>query len=435
MQLVYLALGLVIGAVVTVLWLRGKSRGELAVLEERASGAEALKRALESKAAAYEDLRLEHERQKTAAERDLAAAHEKLALLQQAREQLARDFENLANRIFEERSAAGKASLKEVLDPLREQLGAFKRKVEEVYVAEGQQRATLLAQIEELKKLNNDIGREAKDLTLALKGESKTRGNWGELVVERVLELSGLHEGREYETQVCLKERHGGAQIRYPDFIVHLPEGRDVVIDAKVVLNDYEQYCNAEREDERPALLKNYIDAVRGRIHELSEKRYDELAGIKPLEQVIMCIPNESAYLTAVSEATRLHEYALDRQILLVGPNTLVLALKIVKAMWRNEDQTRNARQIAERGQLLYEKFVGFVEDLERVGEAIGKASNAFEQARNKLRTGRGNLVQQAQTLIGLGVKTKKDLPSDYAEKALEAGSETEGQGVVIRKA
>lgn len=385
MNLVYILAGLVLGAVITALFLRGKSGEDIAVLKEK-----------------------------------LNASDEKLALLEKAREDLGREFENLANRIFEDKNSKSKANLAEILNPFKDQLNEFKKKVDDVYVNEGKQRQSLLVEIEHLKQLNNQISKEAVDLTNALKGESKTRGNWGELVLERVLELSGLERGREYETQVHLKEKQGGVQGRFPDVIVHLPEKRDVVIDSKVALNAYESYCSAEDDADRAAALKEHIAAVRRHMTGLSSKNYQELEGINPLEQVIMCIPNEPAYITAVSEDPKLYEDAIREHILIVGPNTLVLTLKIIAAMWRTYDQNRNALDIADRGQRLYEKFVAFVEDIADIEKDLKSAVKSCDEAKSKLVSGSGNLVGQAEKLIELGVKAKKRLPQSLVEKVGE---------------
>jgi DNA recombination protein RmuC len=361
---------------------------------------------------------------KTASEKDLTAANEKLVLLEQAKEQLAREFENLANRIFEDKSSKlvgeNRTKLEEILQPFKDQLGDFRKRVDDVYDKEGKERTSLLSEIKHLKELNNQISKEAVDLTNALQGQSKTRGDWGEMVLERVLELSGLTRGREYDTQVHLKEKHGGGAGRYPDFVVHLPEGRDVVIDSKVTLNHYKTYCSAENDADRVAALGSHVAAVRRHMTELSAKNYQELEGISALEQVIMCIPNEPAYITSAAEDPKLHDDAMKNHILIVGPNTLILTLKIVAAMWRTDDQNRNALEIAERGQLLYDKFVGFVEDLQGVEKALNTANKLCEDARGKLVDGSGNLVGQAEKLLALGVKAKKNLPADMVDKATQ---------------
>jgi DNA recombination protein RmuC len=345
------------------------------------------------------------------------ASREKLQLLDEAKRQLQAQFEQAASRIIEEKSArlTGQSveRLQEILSPLREQLGDFRKKVEDVYDKEGRERTTLLAEIKQLKELNNRISREATDLTHALKGESKMRGNWGELILERVLEQSGLVNGREYETQVHLVERHGGNRARYPDVVVRLPEGRDVVIDAKVTLNAYERYVNAPDAAARADALREHLAAVRQHIRGLSARQYQDLEGIRPMDLVLMCVPNESAFITAVSEDAALHDEAMREQVVLVGPTTLLLTLRIIASMWRTEYQNRNALDIAERGRLLLDKFAGFVEDLDAIGGALDNASEKYQSARARLSTGRGNLVEQAGKLVELGVKARKKLTEE----------------------
>lgn len=358
---------------------------------------------------------LEALRATLALEREAAAG--KLQLLDEAKRQLQAQFEHAAGRIIEEKSArlTGQSveRLQEILSPLREQLGDFRKKVEDVYDKEGRERTTLLAEIKQLKELNNRISREATDLTQALKGESKMRGNWGELILERVLEQSGLVNGREYETQVHLVERHGGNRARYPDVVVRLPEGRDVVIDAKVTLNAYERYVNAPDAAARADALREHLAAVRQHIRGLSARQYQDLEGIRPMDLVLMCVPNESAFITAVSEDAALHDEAMREQVVLVGPTTLLLTLRIIASMWRTEYQNRNALDIAERGRLLLDKFAGFVEDLDAIGGALDTAAEKYQSARARLSTGRGNLVEQANKLVELGVKARKKLTEE----------------------
>jgi len=292
--------------------------------------------------------------------------------------------------------------------------------VEDVYDKESQSRASLLQEIRHLKDLNQQIGLDAINLTRALKGESKVRGNWGELVLERILEQSGLTNGREYETQVRLHERCGGAQGRYPDVVVHLPEGRDVIVDSKVSLVAFAEYTAAEEDGERRAALKRHVESVRGHVKGLSEKSYDDLAGVTSLDFVVMCIPNEPALIAAASNDPTLLDDAFARRIALVGPSTLLLTLRIVASIWRTEHQNRHALEIAERGQLLYDKLVGFVEDLRKVGRQLDDARAAYDDAEGKLITGAGNLVGQAKKLVDLGVKARKQMPRELADRSEE---------------
>ena len=432
MELISLLIGLgtggALGALLLFFYFRGWARQAEAAQGQRLADKEAeLSRAFDeiNRLRAEED-RLEQELNRLVGEWESAkaalqyereSAREKIQLLDESKQQLRVLFENTANKIFEEKSArlTGQSveRLQEVLKPLKDQLGDFKKKVEDVYDKEGRERSTLLHEIKQLKELNTRIGKEASDLTLALNGESKTRGNWGELILERVLEQSGLTNGREYETQVHLKEKHGGTQSRFPDVVVHLPEGRDVIIDAKVTLNAYERFVTSEVADQKAAALREHIAAVRQHIKGLSAKNYQDLEGVNPMELVLMCIPNESAFITAVAEDPALHDDAMRDHVVLVGPTTLLLTLRIITTMWRTEYQNRNALDIAERGKLLYEKLIGFVEDLEAVGAAIDRAGAAYRDAHGKLSSGGGNLIGQANKLIELGVKARKRLSEE----------------------
>jgi len=426
--LIGLGAGGVLGALIFFFYFRGLALRDEAAFALRLADKDAeLERSLhEITRLRGEEERLERELNRLVGEWESAkatlryereSAREKIQLLDESKQQLRVLFENTANKIFEEKSArlTGQSveRLQEVLKPLKDQLGDFKKKVEDVYDKEGRERSTLLHEIKQLKDLNTRIGKEASDLTLALKGESKTRGNWGELILERVLEQSGLSNGREYETQVHLKDKHGGVQARFPDVVVHLPEGRDVIVDAKVTLNAYERYITEQDPGGKGAALREHLAAVRQHIKGLSAKKYQDLEGVNPMELVLMCIPNESAYMTAVAEDSSLHDDAMREHVVLVGPTTLLLTLRIIATMWRTEYQNRNALEIAERGKLLYEKLIGFVEDLEIVGAAIEKAGMAYRDAHGKLTSGGGNLIGQANKLIDLGVKARKRLSEE----------------------
>lgn len=370
----------------------------------------------------------ERERRAEELAREIAGLEAQLAsartALDEGRKNLEERFGVLAGRIVDERSARFAAESREgvtaLLEPLRAQLGDFRRKVEDVYDKEAQGRASLVQELHHLRELNQKISAEATNLTRALKGDSKVRGNWGELVVERVLEQSGLVAGREFETQVRLHERGGGARSRYPDVVVRLPEGKDVIVDAKVPLVAWDEHCAAETDEARAAALRRHVEAVRGHVRELAEKGYEDLEGIRSLDLVVMCVPIEPALVAAASGDPALFDDAFRQRVALVGPSTLLLALKIVASLWRTEAQNRNALEIAERGQLLLDKFVGFVEDLERVDRGLAGARAALDDAKGKLSQGSGNLVGQAKKLAELGVKAKKQLPRELLERSEE---------------
>lgn len=350
-------------------------------------------------------------------------SNEKLALLQSAREELTHQFKNLANDILEEKSKRfseqNQQSLCQLLDPLKTKLQEFQGKVEQVYVQEGKDRSALAEQVRQLMELNKTVSQEANNLTKALKGSNKTQGNWGELVLERVLEGSGLRKGEEYDVQ----ESHtlpDGRRLQ-PDVVVHLPDDRHLVIDAKATLVAYEDYANAEDEKHRDAALKRHLDAVRSHIKGLSDKNYQDLYGLKSLDFVLMFIPIEPAFMLAVTHDRELFMDAWNKNVLLVSPSTLLFVVRTVANLWRQEAQTRNAQDIAKRGAELYDKLAGFVEDMESLGTRLNQAQKDYDGAINKLSTGRGNLIRQAEMLKKLGVKPSKSLPAPMVEIANDA--------------
>ena len=350
-------------------------------------------------------------------------SNEKLALLQSAREELTHQFKNLANDILEEKSKRfseqNQQSLGQLLDPLKTKLQEFQGKVEQVYVQEGKDRSALAEQVRQLMELNKTVSQEANNLTKALKGSNKSQGNWGELVLERVLEGSGLRKGEEYDVQ----ESHtlpDGRRLQ-PDVVVHLPDDRHLVIDAKATLVAYEDYANAEDEKHRDAALKRHLDAVRSHIKGLSDKNYQDLYGLKSLDFVLMFIPIEPAFMLAVTHDRDLFMDAWNKNVLLVSPSTLLFVVRTVANLWRQEAQTRNAQDIAKRGAELYDKLAGFVEDMESLGTRLNQAQKDYDGAINKLSTGRGNLIRQAEMLKKLGVKPSKSLPAPMVEIANDA--------------
>ena len=393
-----------------------------AVAEEKSSRVPGLEEWLERSKQENTVLQAKLSELETRLEDERSNSEEKLALLQEAREQLKMEFQNVANKIFEDKSQKfteqNRENIEGVLKPMREQLLDFKKKVEDVYDKESKDRVSLLNEIIHLKTLNERISEDAVNLTNALKGQSKTRGSWGEMILERVLEESGLQKGREYEVQTMYASEEG--QRRHPDVIVHLPEGKDIVIDSKGSLTAYEKYCTAGTEEIRDKRLKEHIISIRTHIKALSEKRYEELEGIRTLDFVLMFLPIEGAFWTAIESEQGLFNEAFDRNIMLVSPSTLLATLRIINNIWRYEDQNKNALIIAKKAGDLYDKFVGFVEALDEVGQKIDKARESYQTARNRLTEGRGNLVRRSIELRQLGVKAQKELPEGLVVKALE---------------
>lgn len=347
---------------------------------------------------------------------------EKLALLQSAREELSHQFKNLANDILEEKSKRfseqNQQSLGQLLEPLKSRLQEFQGKVEQVYVQEGKDRSALAEQVRQLMELNKTVSQEANNLTRALKGSNKTQGNWGELILERVLETAGLRKGDEFDVQ----ESHTTADGKrlQPDVVLHLPEDRHLVIDAKATLVAYEDYANAEDDKHREAALKRHLEAVRSHIKGLSDKNYQDLYGLKSLDFVLMFVPIEPAFMLAVTHDRELFMDAWNKNVLLVSPSTLLFVVRTVASLWRQEAQNRNAQDIAKRGAELYDKLAGFVEDMESLGNRLGQAQKDYDGAISKLATGRGNLIRQAEMLKKLGVKPNKALPTPMVEQAHE---------------
>ena len=348
----------------------------------------------------------------------LRSADEKIDLLKRAGEQMKAEFNNLANRIFEEKTErllqANKSSLETTLSPLKTQLGDFRKKVEDIYDRETRDRVSLRVELEQLKKLNVQISEDAVNLTRALKGDKKIQGNWGEVVLERVLEQSGLRKGTEYDTQVSLKAADGSRRL--PDVIIRLPDNKDVVVDSKVSLVDYEQYVNAESEVEREAALARHVSAIGNHIAGLSIKAYEKLEGIRSLDFVLMFIPIESAFSAAYDASPEMFMRASDKQIVIVSPTTLLVTLRTIQTIWRYEYQNRNAEKIAAQAGGIFDQFALVIESLDEVGRNIDKAKDSFDQTHKRLRTGRGNLVRRVTQLEELGARTKKKLPSSVTE-------------------
>ncbi len=373
------------------------------------------------------DLRTQLEAQAAGFEKEQQAWQEKVALLQAAEQRLQEQFENLANKIFDKKQESfaqnSKAGLDALLNPLKEQIEGFKKQVTDQYVREGQERASLKTEIMGLKELNQKITEEAAALTKALKGDNKQQGNWGELVLERVLQESGLREGHEYETQVSLKNDSG--KTYQPDVIVHLPNEKDVVVDSKVSLAAYERYYNAQDDEAgRDAYLSEHVNSLRTHIKELGKKDYQQLQGIRTLDYILMFVPIEPAFLLAVEKAPDLIKLALDNNIMLVSPTNLLVALRTINNIWQYEYQNQNAQKIAANAAKLYDKFHGFVSDMEKIGKSLESVQKNYEGAFSKLSSGRGNLIRQVESFRTLGVQSAKKLDKQLLEQALDLDEE-----------
>ena len=362
-----------------------------------------------------------------------AQASERYALLNNAREQLGETFRALAGEILEDKSRRfneqNAVQLGSLLDPLKEQLREFRDRVATTAERDTADRAVLRHEIDALKTLNMQIGADAKNLAQALKGDTRTQGAWGELVLERLLEASGLQKGREYEVQRSLREEEGGRAR--PDVVVRLPENRHLVIDAKVSLTAYERSCAAADEATRAQHLALHLASMRTHVKALAERRYADLPGINSLEFVLMFVPVEAAFIEAVRNDDELCAFALERQVVIVTTSTLLATLRTVSTLWRFDDRNRNAIEIADKAGALYDKFVGFVADLDDAGRKVDAAQRALQDAMGKLKSGKGNLVRRADELKKLGARAAKSLPGDLREDALDSSAQAEAQSLV----
>lgn len=352
--------------------------------------------------------RIKDAEQQTAAQRTLLAS---------TREQLEKDFQILADRIFTRKSevlgSQHQEQLSALLTPVREQLTDFKKKVEDVYDRDSRDRVSLSHEIEHLKKLNLKVSEDALSLANALRGQSKVQGQWGEMILERLLESSGLRPGHEFHTQVAHRDKNG--QNRFPDVLVRLPQGRDIIIDAKVSLKAYAKATRAEHTDEENQHLREHVESLKKHITGLAAKEYHLLEGVNTLDFVILFLPTDGALQAAIGLDPDLLTGAMGRKIVLASPSTLLAILHTVNHMWRQEEQTRNSLAIAKQAGSLYDKLVGLIDAFEEIGSRLHQTQDAWDIARKRLVAGRGNLISRAETLKELGVQSSKTLPAALA--------------------
>ena len=320
-------------------------------------------------------------------------------------------FEKLANQIFDEKSnkfaESNKANMQSILQPLKEDIGKFKTKVEETYDKESKQRFSLEDKVKELIEQTNKVSKEANNLATALKGQTKKQGNWGEMILEKILETSGLTKDREYYVQHTIKDEDGKS-LR-PDILINLPDNRTIIIDSKVSLNAYDRFSGTENVNEQKIHLNEHLKSMYNHIDDLSSKKYDNLES--SLDFTMLFVPIEPAYMVSIQADQELWAYAYSKRILLISPTNLIACLKLISDLWKRELQSKNAMEIVKRGELLYEKFVTFVGTIEEVGKHINKSQSAYNTAIDQLKTGRGNLISQAKNLHNLGLKSSKVIP------------------------
>lgn len=356
----------------------------------------------------------------------LIAAEAKLATfkdeIQDIRQTSHLEFTNIANRLLEEKSqkftASNKENIENILLPLKNDIDSFRSKVVETYDKESKERFSLQNEVKNLIEQTDKVSSEANNLAVALKGQAKTQGMWGEMILERILEINGLVRGREYDVQHSIKNDDGDQQ--FLDVIVHLPDNRKLIIDSKVTLNAYNRYCASETEEERARHLKDHIQALTTHIDQLSRKKYDEMA--ESPDFVMLFVSIEPAYLTAIQNDSQLWARAYSKKILLISPTNLMAAVKLVSDLWKRDNQSKNALEIAQQGEKLYDKFVGFLNSMEDIGGYISKTQDAYNKAVGQLKQGRGNLIRQAEKLKQLGVKSQKNLPSTMTNYEVDDG-------------
>lgn len=433
MEIIWLVSGVVLGGIIGWLIARMKKPDTTATdqLEQALIHAEEKQKLIQEEFAAQKEELNKERTAKNELSNELAYLRsdyknlqEKLNTQKEEIEQLNhkfnQEFKLLANEIFEEKgkrfAEQNKTNLSEILSPLKERIGEFQKKVEDTNKQNAERNAGLVEQIKLLSDLNKQITKEAENLTKALKGDTKAQGNWGEVILERILEKSGLEKGREYEAQVSELGEDGK---RYqPDVVVHLPDNKNIIVDSKVSLIAYERMVNAESPEEQVAQLKMHINSIKAHVKGLSEKSYQNLYGVEGLDFVLLFIPIEPAFTLAVQHDPELFNEAYSKNIVIVSPTTLIATLRTISSIWKQEYQNKNAMEIARQGGALYDKFVAFTDDLTKVGTQLRATQTTYEASMKKLYEGTGNLVKRALDIKKLGAKTSKQLDQRLVDRA-----------------
>lgn len=412
---------LLLGAVLGIFWNKIRSKSEIAMLEKQhIQGISQLEKNIQIKQNEIENLKIEWQKD---LDRWKEKWDEEKSRIKEKDKIFHKEFENLANKILEEKTnkftIKNKENIEQILNPLQERLLLFEKKIEETHKESIDRHAALRQQILSLKELNEQMSKEAVNLTKALKGDSKTQGNWGELILERVLEKSGLEKGREYEMEKSFNVSGDENRIRLrPDVIIHLPDNKKMIVDSKVSLTAYERYVNSEDEKEKEQALKEHINSINRHVEQLSAKKYEDLYEIESPDFVLLFIPVEPAFALAINTDNELYNKAFSKNIVIVTPSTLLATLRTIDSMWNNEKQQRNAIEIAKQAGDLYDKFSNLVDDLIKVGKKIDDAKKDYGNAMNKLVDGKGNLISRVERIKKLGIKAKKSLPQQLVERA-----------------
>lgn len=426
MEIATLCVGVVVLTVLVFISFRilkdAPGKAELVRLRLREKDFEDASVQIENKAAEIESLQIERARLEANLENERTTADEKLKLLQDSEARLKTEFENLATRIFEDKGHAiteqNRERISGLLQPLKEQLESFRRRIDEVHENDTERSAKLLEKVRQLQELSNRVSDEANNLAKAIKGDSKKQGNWGELIVERIFEASGLEKGREYDAQVGLRADDGS--LKKPDFIVYLPGNKAVIVDSKVSLTAYERFCSADEDvTKAEESLGAHLQSVRNHVAELRSKDYTQLLGNNSLDFVIMCIPLEPAYQSALQYDKNLVYDLARSNVVITGPTTLMITLKLIAQIWRRERENRNAEIIADRAGRMYDQVVLIVEAMTEAQKKLTGVSESFDLALKRLQDGKGNLIGRVEEIRRLGAKVNKQLPASVVEAAV----------------
>jgi len=394
----------------TLLFLYFKQRKEVVLLlQESSETQEMYKNVMAQK----NELELKYAVLNTRYENEINYSQEKIAILQNARDELALEFKNLSNKIFEEKSKQfgeiNKEQMELLLKPFREQISNFSKQARDQFEVEIKDRHLLKDELLRLKQMNEQLSQEALNLTRALKSENKTQGNWGEIILANILEQSGLREGVEYELQASLKS--SDHKTYRPDVIIHMPQERDIVIDSKVSLVAYERFVNSEDETQKKKALQEHLGSIAMHVKGLSAKEYEKLEGIHSLDFVLLFMPIEGAFSVALQEDEEFFKHAYKNNILVVSPSTLLVTLRTIENIWRTQKQEEHANRIAKEAEAMYDKLVLFVDEMQNIGSHLKKSQDAYDKAMNRLSIGKGNVIKRAEDIKALGLKPKKELP------------------------
>lgn len=375
---------------------------------------------LAKKAEYAEQLRVENERLKTELNNERQNASEKMEILRGAESRLKIDFENLANRIFSEQGHSfteqNKQKLSEILDPLAKQLEEFRHRVDEIHDKNNQNSTRLIEQVRQLQELSNQVSDDANTLARAIKGDAKIQGSWGEILIERILESCGLEQGRDYEKQVVIRTEDGS--IKRPDFIINLPGNKAAIIDSKMSLTAYDRFCGSEQPEDQKSALQEHIKSVRKHIKSLQDSDYNQLLGNRSLDFVIMCIPLEPAYQAAIKNDENLIYDLAKSNVVISGPTTLMIILKVIAQIWRRENENKNSEEIAICGGQIYDQVVLVIEAMTEAQKKLIGATEAFEKVMKRLSSGNGNLIKRVERIRRLGSPVKKQLSREILERA-----------------